>query len=164
MIDFAIETEARCLNKLLYGRNLSLATAESCTSGEIAAAITEIPGSSAYFKGGLVAYATEMKEQYLHVSPETVAAHTVVSEEVVKEMVKGACKMFVATYAVATSGVAGPTGGTPEIPVGTIWIAAGNEQKIVTQCLSDDNGRTLNVKNAVLAALRLLTNTIKDTL
>lgn len=164
MLDFAIETEARSLNRLLYGSGLSMATAESCTSGGIAASVTEIPGSSDYFKGGLVAYATAMKEQYLHVSSETVSAHTVVSKEVVVEMVKGACQMFGADYAVATSGVAGPTGGTPEIPVGTIWIAAGNERHIVTQCLSGDSGRTLNVKKAVLTALRLLQETIQSDL
>lgn len=161
MLDFAIETEARSLNRLLYGSGVSVSTAESCTSGGVAAALTEIPGSSDYFKGGLVAYATEMKEQYLHVSPETVAAHTVVSEAVVTEMVKGACEMFDSTFAVATSGVAGPTGGTPEIPVGTIWIAAGNKEHVETLCLSTDEGRTLNVKNAVLEALRLLERTIQ---
>lgn len=161
MLDFAIETEARCLNRLLYGSGLSVSTAESCTSGGIAAALTEIPGSSDYFKGGLVAYATEMKEQYLKVSPGTVAAHTVVSEAVVTEMVEGACNMFGSTFAVATSGVAGPTGGTPEIPVGTIWIAAGNKEHVETLCLLKDNGRTLNVKNAILEALRLLEKTIQ---
>lgn len=160
MLEFAINTEARTLNKRLYGSGLSLATAESCTSGGIAAAITAISGSSDYFKGGLVAYATAMKEQYLHVSPETVAAHTVVSEAVVTEMAKGACRMFGSTYAIATSGVAGPTGGTLEIPVGTIWIAVGNEQHIETLCLTGDEGRTLNVKKAILAALRLLQKTI----
>lgn len=156
MLDFAIETEARSLNRLLYGSGFSVSTAESCTGGGIASAITGLPGSSDYFKGGLVAYATEMKEQYLHVSPETVEAHTVVSEEVVTEMVKGACKMFGSTFAVATSGIAGPTGGTAEIPVGTIWIAAGTEEEVKTLCLSGDEGRTLNVKNAILSALRLL--------
>lgn len=161
MLDFAIEIEARSLNGLLYNSGLSVSTAESCTSGGIAAALTEIPGSSGYFKGGLVAYATEMKERYLHVSPETIAAHTVVSEAVVTEMVKGACRMFGSTFAVAASGVAGPTGGTPDIPVGTIWIAAGNETYVETLCLSQDRGRTLNVKNAVLEALRLLGKTIQ---
>lgn len=164
MLNFAIETESRSLNRLLYGSGLSVATAESCTSGGIAAAITEIPGSSDYFKGGLVAYATEIKERYLHVSPETVATHDVVSKEVVTEMVKGACQMFGSTYAVATSGVAGPTGGTPEIPVGTIWIAVGNQNSVETMCLSTDEGRTINVNSAVLVALRLLQKMIQNNL
>lgn len=164
MLDLAIKVEAGNLNSLLYGKELSVATAESCTSGDIAAAITEIPGSSAYFKGGLVAYATSMKEQYLHVNPKTVEAHTVVSEEVVKEMVQGACEMFGSSFAVATSGVAGPTGGTAEIPVGTIWIAAGSKTHVDTLCLHGDNGRTLNVKQAVLEALRLLRKTIQESL
>lgn len=164
MLDFAIKVEAEQLNCLLYGKGLSVATAESCTGGGIASAITDIPGSSDYFRGGLVAYATSMKERYLQVSPETVAMHTVVSEAVVKEMVQGACGMFGASFAVATSGVAGPTGGTPEIPVGTIWIAAGNKTHVETLCLHDDKGRTVNVRQAIFEALKLLQKTIKESL
>lgn len=164
MLDLAIKVEAEELNRLLYETDYSVSTAESCTGGGIASAITDIPGSSAYFKGGLVAYATSMKEAYLHVSQDTVAAHTVVSEEVVKEMVKGACTMFGSSFAVATSGVAGPTGGTPEIPVGTIWMAAGNGTHMETLCLHEDNGRTLNVRRAVLEALRLLRKSINESI
>lgn len=162
MLDFAIKVEAQQLNRLLYSRKLTVATAESCTSGGIASAIAAIPGSSDYFKGGLVAYATAVKENYLGVSPETIAAHTVVSEEVVRGMVQGACAMFGTSFAVATSGVAGPTGGTPDIPVGTIWIAAGTASHIKILCLHGNQGRSMNVENAILEALRLLLDVVRD--
>ena len=89
---------------------LSLATAESCTAGNVAAAITAIPGSSKFYKGGIVAYSNEAKQNLLGVSAETLEACGAVSEETVTEMVKGALKAFNADFAVATSGIAGPTG------------------------------------------------------
>lgn len=133
-----------------------MATAESCTAGNIAAVITAIPGSSRFYKGGVVAYANELKCNLLHVKPETLEKHGAVSEETVIEMVKGALETMDADHAVATSGIAGPGGGSPEKPVGTIWVAAGNKDKILTDKLTGDEGREVNNQNATRKALQLL--------
>lgn len=118
------------IGELLKAKNLSLSTAESCTGGGIAALITSVPGSSEYFNGGIVAYSNEIKQDLLHVSAETLARHGAVSRETVVEMVKGAMKTLKTDCAVATSGIAGPGGGTQEKPVGTIWIAAAYKMKL----------------------------------
>ena len=120
------------IGELLKAKNLSLSTAESCTGGGIAALITSVPGSSEYFNGGIVAYSNEIKKDLLHVSAETLAKYGAVSRETVIEMVKGAMKTLKTDCAVATSGIAGPGGGTPEKPVGTVWIAAAYKNDIVT--------------------------------
>ena len=112
------------VGELLKAKKLSLSTAESCTGGGIAALITSVPGSSEYFNGSIVAYSNEIKMSLLHVSAETLEKHGAVSRETVTEMVKGAMKTLKTDCAVATSGIAGPGGGTPEKPVGTVWIAA----------------------------------------
>lgn len=155
-----MSVESKMLSKDISGifwrEELSLATAESCTAGNVAAAITAIPGSSKFYKGGIVAYSNEAKQNLLGVSAETIEACGAVSEETVTEMVKGALKAFNADFAVATSGIAGPTGGTPEKPIGTVWIAAGNKDKVVTEKISEDNGREQNVHNATIKALYLL--------
>lgn len=114
---------AQIVGKELMARGLTVSTAESCTGGNIAHEITVVPGSSAYFKGGVVAYANEVKQHVLGVSGEDIATHGAVSETVVKQMVIGACRAMDTDCAVATSGVAGPTGGTPDKPVGTVWMA-----------------------------------------
>lgn len=133
-----------------------MATAESCTAGNVAAIITAVPGSSRFYKGGIIAYANAVKENLLHVKSETLEAHGAVSEETVTEMVHGAMKTLEADYAVATSGVAGPSGGTADKPVGTIWIAAGNAQKVLTAKLTEDEGREKNIQAATKKALQLL--------
>ena len=112
-----MKTEEK-VGELLKAKNFSLSTAESCTGGGIAALITSVPGSSEYFKGGIVAYSNEIKADLLHVSVETLAQYGAVSRETVVEMVKGAMKTLKTDCAVATSGIAGPGGGTPEKPVG----------------------------------------------
>ena len=139
-----------------WKENLTLATAESCTAGSIASVITAIPGSSRFYKGGIVAYADEVKTNLLGVNPETLATKGAVSEEAVIEMVKGAMKSMNADCAVATSGIAGPTGGTPDKPVGTVWIAAAMGEKVLTIKASGDEGRNKNIEHATLNALQLL--------
>ena len=108
------------VGELLKAKKLSLSTAESCTGGGIAALITSVPGSSEYFNGSIVAYSNEIKMSLLHVSAETLEKHGAVSRETVTEMVKGAMKTLKTDCAVATSGIAGPGGGTPEKPVGLV--------------------------------------------
>lgn len=149
---------AHDIQRLLTARHQTLATAESCTGGRIAAALTAVAGSSAYFQGGLVAYQNEVKVRQLGVSAETIARHDVVSREVATEMVLGACRLFGTDYAIATTGYAGPGGGTSEIPTGTIWIAAGNVEQVETLCLRLDGSRVRNLEVATREALRLMMN------
>ena len=144
------------LSDKFWKEELTLATAESCTAGNIAAIITAIPGSSHFYKGGIVAYNNEVKINLLGVSPQTLEEKGAVSEETVIEMVKGAMKSMNSDCAVATSGIAGPTGGTPVNPVGTVWIAAGMKDKIITQKVTGDEGRKRNIEKATLNALQLL--------
>ena len=149
------------LGKLLLEKGLTLSTAESCTGGGIASVITSISGSSEYFKGGIVAYANEVKTTLLGVSETTLEKHGAVSEETVQEMAKGAMKSMKTSCAIATSGIAGPGGGTPTKPVGTIWIAVACNDKIVTKKLQGDNGREKNTKNSIEKALSLLIEHLK---
>ena len=149
------------IGELLKAKNLSLSTAESCTGGGIAALITSVPGSSEYFNGGIVAYSNEIKQDLLHVSAETLARHGAVSRETVVEMVKGAMKTLKTDCAVATSGIAGPGGGTQEKPVGTIWIAAAYKNEIRTMKQETDRGREMNVERAGNNALLLLLELLK---
>jgi nicotinamide-nucleotide amidase len=101
----------------------TVATAESCTGGAVAALLTSVSGSSAYFRGGVVAYSAEAKAAVLGVSATDIAAHGAVSEAVACQLAQGARRLLRADFAVATTGVAGPTGGTPQAPVGTVWVA-----------------------------------------
>lgn len=149
------------LGRLLKELKLTLSTAESCTGGGVAAKIVSVPGSSAYFKGGIVAYSNEIKERLLQVSPQTLKQYGAVSKETVMEMVKGAMNTMDSDCAIATSGIAGPDGGTAEKPVGTIWIAVANKDEIQTWMLSGDHGRDKNMQNAIQKALFMLYNLLK---
>ena len=150
------------ISELFWKENLTLATAESCTAGNVAAAITAVAGTSHFFKGGIIAYSNEVKENLLGVSHETLETYGAVSEETVIEMVKGAMKSMNSDCAIATSGIAGPTGGTPDKPVGTIWIAVGCKDKVITLKIEGDEGRNKNIANATQNALRLLRNLFQN--
>ena len=113
------------LGEKLLARGWRVATAESCTGGGVAAAITAIAGSSEWFEYGIVSYANSAKEKLLHVKSETLLQDGAVSQAVVKQMITGVLALADADIAVAVSGIAGPSGGTPEKPVGTVWIAWG---------------------------------------
>ena len=156
-----IEVLSEYFSELLKAKKLSLSTAESCTGGGIAALITSVPGSSEYFNGSIVAYSNEIKMSLLHVSAETLEKHGAVSRETVTEMVKGAMKTLKTDCAVATSGIAGPGGGTPEKPVGTVWIAAAYKNEIVSMKQEGDEGRKGNVEKAIQNALLLLCEKLK---
>lgn len=114
---------AKTLGRAAQAHHLSIATAESCTGGWIAKLLTDVPGSSAWFDCGMVAYSYEAKQALLGVNPHTLEQHGAVSRETVVEMVSGALVHSAASLAVAVTGIAGPGGGTPEKPVGTVWIA-----------------------------------------
>ena len=146
------------VGELLKAKKLSLSTAESCTGGGVAALITSVPGSSGYFKGGIVAYDNEVKKNLLGVSPETLSAYGAVSRETVIEMAKGAMNRLKTDCAIATSGIAGPGGGTLEKPVGTVWIAVAYKNEIVTMKQEGDDGRAGNVEKAIKNALIMLRN------
>jgi nicotinamide-nucleotide amidase len=150
------------LGKLLLDRKMTMATAESCTGGSIAARVTSVPGSSEYFKGGVVAYTIAVKESVLHVPAEIIDKYGVVSEETAVEMAKGAMRTIGADCAVATTGVAGPSGGTPEIPVGSVWIAAAVGHRIITKLQKGDDGRMENVNKAVRNALHMLCELLEE--
>jgi len=144
------------IGRVLLDRGKTLATAESCTGGTIAHLITAIPGSSAWFKGGVVSYTEEVKENILHVPPNFIEKEGVVSEEVVTYMVKGALETIAADYAIATSGIMGPGGGTPELPVGTVWVAVGNRKEVKAKLFHFRYGRSLNIQLTAVNALNLL--------
>ena len=149
------------LGKLLASKKLTLSTAESCTGGGIAATITSVAGSSEYFMGGVVAYSNKVKMDLLHVSAETLEKYGAVSRETVMEMAAGAMKTLKTDCAIATSGIAGPGGGSAEKPVGTIWIAVAYKNEIVTAMQKGDNGRQKNVQNTIQNALDLLLEMLK---
>ena len=149
------------IGELLKKRKLTVSTAESCTGGSIAERLTSIAGSSEYFKGSIVAYSNEVKKDLLHVSSETLEKYGAVSEETVIEMVKGAMKALKTDCAVATSGIAGPGGGTPEKPVGTVWIAAGYKNEIRTYKQETNRGRAMNIERTGNNALLMLRDLLK---
>lgn len=149
------------LGNLLKSKKLSLSTAESCTGGGVAAAITSVAGSSEYFMGGIVAYSNDVKVSLLHVSSETLEKYGAVSRETVMEMAAGAMNTLKTDCAIATSGIAGPGGGSLEKPVGTIWIAVAYKNEIVTVMQTGDNGRAKNVQNAIQNAMNLLIEILK---
>jgi nicotinamide-nucleotide amidase len=121
------------LGELLKLKNATIATAESCTGGRLAAALNALPGSSAYYQGSVVAYANEVKEQVLGVEHDTLMQYGAVSEQTVREMAEGIRRLMHTDYAIATSGIAGPDGGTEDKPVGTVWIAWATPEGIVAE-------------------------------
>jgi nicotinamide-nucleotide amidase len=161
-----MELETKILSKqiqeLLYNNQKTLGTAESCTGGRIAEAIISVPGASNYFKGGIISYTNEIKEKLLNVSPQVLEEQTAVCEEVAKEMVSGTIKTLNVDYAVSATGVAGPTGGTKEIPVGTIWLGYGNKDDIRAFKLTEDFGRDINLSIATNKSLKLLLDFLRE--
>ena len=153
----AIKRLAAQLVECFVERGYTLATAESCTGGSIAAAITGVAGCSAVFKGSVVAYSNEVKVAVLGVGEDTLAVYGAVSEEVVKQMAQGAQRVLNVHCAVATSGIAGPGGGPPEKPVGTVWVAVAVGSELFTRLLQiDDKGREANIEHTVFSALKFL--------
>ncbi len=144
------------IGKMLRARNAKLAIAESCTGGYIAHKITSVPGSSAYFNGSVVAYQNEMKTRLLDVQATTLQQHGAVSEQTVVEMAKGICRHMDADYGLATSGIAGPDGGTPDKPVGTVWIACADGDEVITKKLQLTKDRDVNIRLTTVIALHLL--------
>ena len=152
------------LGKLLLEKGLTLSTAESCTGGGIASVITSISGSSEYFKGGIVAYANEVKTALLGVSETTLEKHGAVSEETVQEMAKGAMKSMKTSCAIATSGIAGPGGGSEEKPVGLVWIGVSSQMGTETVKMTFRGDRKRNIERFASSALDTLRKKIEKEL
>ena len=162
MIDFESKVISREVSQLLWEMEKTVGTAESCTGGRIAEALIAIPGASKYFKGGIVSYTDEIKESLLNVDPQIIEEKSAVCEEVACQMVKGACKILTTDYAIAATGFAGPTGGTKDIPIGTIWLACGTPHKQVTLKVEEDHGRDINLAIATNKAMQLFLNFLKE--
>ena len=145
---------------LLKEKQLTLSTAESCTGGYIAHLITSVPGSSAYYKGSIIAYSNEIKQLELNVSELLLKEHGAVSEQVVRQMAENVRTRFKTNYAIAISGIAGPDGGTPEKPVGLVWIAIASTNGTEAIQYHFGDNRERNIRRAALQALNLLRKTI----
>ncbi|WP_321996351.1 competence/damage-inducible protein A [Draconibacterium orientale] len=151
------ETMSEVIGRELVKQNKKLAVAESCTGGYISHLITSVSGSSAYYNGSVTSYSNEIKEKLLGVSRENLEKYGAVSEQVAREMVEGVKRVMKADYAVATTGIAGPTGGTEEKPVGTVWIAvSGPEKTLVKKYIFIGDQRDRNIVRSGQTALQLL--------
>ncbi|SEF92419.1 nicotinamide-nucleotide amidase [Xylanibacter ruminicola] len=161
-MDFESKITSREISEILWDTEKTVGTAESCTGGRIAEAIISVPGASKYFKGGIVSYVDEIKENLLGVDHLLLEEKTAVCEEVAVAMVKGACKALNTNYAIAATGFAGPTGGTKDIPVGTIWLACGSLDRVVTLKVEEDHGRDINLAIATNTVMDLFLNFLKE--
>jgi len=171
-LDYAISQLTKVIPDLIFGFNddtleliagqllkkesKTISTAESCTGGYIAHLITSVAGSSEYFMGSVISYANEVKMDELEVKLESLEQFGAVSKEVVTEMAVGVRKKLNTDYALATSGIAGPDGGTDEKPVGTTWIALATPEKVIAQKFLFGEHRGRNIRKAALAALNML--------
>ena len=160
-MDFESKIISREVSQMLWEMEKTVSTAESCTGGRIAEAIIAVPGASKYFKGGIISYVNEIKESLLGVSAQVLEEQTAVCEEVAIQMVKGACKALNTDYAISATGFAGPTGGTKEIPVGTIWLACGSPERQMTMKVEEDHGRDINLAIATNKAMQMFLEFLK---
>lgn len=150
----------QALFERLIEKKLTVVTAESLTGGGVAAALTSLSGSSSYFLGGVMAYSNQLKVELLGVPLEVLAEHGAVSEECARAMAEGARRKLGAGVAVATTGIAGPTGATPTKPVGLVWLAVATETGVFTLNKIFDGDRAMVTRSSINEALALLLNTI----
>ena len=156
VIGFETASMQELVHGLLTERRQTLATAESCTGGSIAVRFTALPGASAYFRCGVVAYSNEAKADILGVRADDIARYGAVSEQVARQMAEGARRVAGADYAIATTGIAGPTGGSEEKPVGTVWIAVATPERTVAQLRQCGSDRGQIIDRASAFAIGLL--------
>lgn len=150
------------LGSLLHERELTVASAESCTGGNIAHRITQVPGSSSYFSGSVVSYSNDVKAEVLKVPRSDISAHGAVSKEVVEAMASGVSALMKSDCAMATSGIAGPDGGTALKPVGTVWIAVKYGEQVVSECLHFEGDRNTVIESATNHAMVMLINLLRN--
>lgn len=148
-----LETE---IGKLCLEKSITIGTVESCTGGKIAHRIVSVAGASSYFEGSIISYSNRIKNQIVGVPPEILAKHGAVSDATVTEMVKRGCALLGVDVVIAVSGIAGPSGGSPEKPVGTIWLAVGNKTEVTTLLYKAGKNRAKNIELAAQAGLNLL--------
>ena len=161
-MDFESKIISREVSQLLWEMDKTVGTAESCTGGRIAEAIISVPGSSKYFKGGVISYVDEVKMSLLGVDAQLLDEKTAVCEEVAIQMVKGACQALNTDYAISATGIAGPGGGTKDHPVGTIWLACGTKDRQVTQLVQEDHGLDINLAIATNKAIQMFLDFLKS--
>mgnify|MGYP006194008277 FL=1 len=148
------------IGELLRKKNATLSTAESCTGGYIAHLITQVAGASDYFKGAVVSYANETKIESLGVNQKDIEQYGAVSKQVVEQMAVGVRNKLKTDYSIATSGIAGPDGGTEEKPVGTVWIAVASKNEVISQVFQFGKDRTINIERSAIAAFGMLRKVI----
>ncbi|MBP5136943.1 MAG: CinA family protein [Paludibacteraceae bacterium] len=154
--------EASILGELLLKHKLIVASAESCTGGNIAHLITEVAGSSAYFKGSVVSYCDEIKHEVLGVRQETLDEHTAVSQQVAEQMADGAKRLMHADIAVSTTGIAGPGGANENQPVGTVWMGVSSKKGTHAELFLFNGNREEIIRQASVQAIQLVINEIKE--
>ena len=159
---FDNDTLADSVARLLKERNKVLAVAESCTGGYISHLLTLIPGASEWYAGGITAYDNSIKISLLGVHPETLMQYGAVSENTAKEMALGAKQALKSDFSIATTGIAGPDGGTPDKPVGTIWISVSGPTKLIAQKFVFGNNREQNIMRSAQTALQMLRRLILE--
>jgi nicotinamide-nucleotide amidase len=152
------------VGRILKDNGFTLSVAESCTGGAISGLVTSVPGSSAYYKGGIIAYSDDVKTSELNVSPYTLMMNGAVSQAVVEQMADGIRNRFGTDFSIGISGVAGPAGGTAEKPVGTTWISVASKKRTISRLFNFGEDRGRNIQKATIAALFLLRNEIRDCL
>ena len=150
------------LHDLCVEKKASIATAESCTAGLLAAKITSIPGSSSFFKGGIIAYQNDIKINHLGVSKSLIKEKTEVCAEVVQQMAQGVRNKFSADFSVATSGYAGPTGGSELNPIGTVFIAISSKEKTISKRFVFVGDRESIVSQSVISGAEFLVEVLKN--
>lgn len=156
IVGFDDDTLELIIGSMIMIRNQSLSLAESCTGGAISALITSVPGSSAYFKGGIVAYSNEIKRDQLAIDRSLIETYGAVSKLVVEDMAINTRLLFNTDYAISVSGIAGPSGGSAEKPVGTTWISVSCKNKTYSEEFRFGDNRERNIQRASVAALNML--------
>jgi len=161
---YSLENESmqETLHRILVNNNKWIGTLESCTGGAMAQLITSVPGSSGYFKGAIVSYSNELKSSIAKVDVNLIEKHGAVSEQVVRELARNALEVLSVDYAIASSGIAGPDGGTPEKPVGFVWLAVASKNQVRAHSFEFGNHRGRNIKRSSIAGLNMLRMLIED--
>lgn len=149
------------LGEKLRNRKLTIAVAESCTGGLLGSRITDVPGSSEYFLGGVIAYQNEVKESLLHVPQDVIASHGAVSAQTVEAMASGCRELFKCDIAVSITGIAGPGGGSAEKPVGLTYIGLTTASGVISRRFQWDGSRIQNKESSVRAAMEMILATLK---
>jgi nicotinamide-nucleotide amidase len=144
------------VGKLLIAKNQTLSTAESCTGGNVSKMLTSISGSSSFFNGGIISYSNQSKSVLLDVYEKYIDINGAVSKQVVEQMAANVRLKFNSDFGISTSGIAGPNGGTDEKPVGTVWIAVANKDKVISKKLNLGYNRERNIHVSSLSVLNLL--------